>query len=103
MAKDRHGNQLREDGEILFPGDAKPIAFDTTAELLDQLAKSDRVTETLTWKIAQFALGRPLAVPDRLEMGKIYEQVRKKNGTYRDVITALVMSDLVRTTRTVVN
>jgi hypothetical protein len=103
MAQDRHGNSLREDGEILFPGDAKPIAFDKTAELLDTLAKNERVSETLTWKIAQFALGRPLAAPDRIEMAKVYEKMRKKNGTYRDVVTALVMSDLVRTTRTVVN
>ncbi len=26
---DEHGNTLREDGEILFPGDAKPVGYRT--------------------------------------------------------------------------
>ena len=35
--KDRYGNQLREDGEILFPGSAKPVAYQSSAELMDLL------------------------------------------------------------------
>ncbi len=57
--KDHHGNILREDGEVLFPGDAEPIAFANASELMDLLAKSDRVAESLTWKVTQFSLGRP--------------------------------------------
>ena len=98
--KDEHGNKLREDGEILFPGDAKPVSYRSPAELMDLLAASDRVRKTLTWKVAQFALGRPLVAADTPILDEIHESAQKAGGTYSSVITAIVMSDLVRLTPT---
>ena len=40
------------------------MRYRTSAELMDYLAKSDRVAESLTWKVTQFALGRPLTAVD---------------------------------------
>src|SRR5690606_18437353 len=40
--KDKHGNTLREDGEILFPGSAQSVKYDSSEELMNLLAKSDR-------------------------------------------------------------
>ena len=95
-AQDHHGNRLREDGNILFPGASKGIDYKSIGELMDQLAASQRVAETLTWKITQFALGRPLAAPDRPEIQKIHQTATQAGGTYADVIEAIVLSDLVR-------
>ena len=94
--KDKHGNALREDGNILLPGEAKAIDYKTVSELMDYLAASPRVGETLTWKIAQFALGRPLASGYRPEIEKIHQASTNTGGTYAAVIRAIVMSDLVR-------
>jgi len=94
--KDKHGNALREDGNILLPGEAKAIDYKTVSELMDYLAASPRVGETLTWKIAQFALGRPLASGDRPEIEKIHQAATNTGGTYAAVIRPIVMSDLVR-------
>ncbi|MFP6614463.1 MAG: DUF1592 domain-containing protein, partial [Pirellulales bacterium] len=41
--KDEHGNALREDGEIIFPGSASAVKYRSAAELMDLLAASDRV------------------------------------------------------------
>src|SRR5690606_7651406 len=71
---DRHGNALRDDGEVLFPGSAEPIPYKSSAELMDLLADSDRVRTTLTWKIAQYALGRPLGAADAPTMQEIHAQ-----------------------------
>jgi hypothetical protein len=98
--KDESDNSLREDGEVLFPGDAKPVAFRTSSELMDLLAGSERVRETFTWKLTQFALGRPLVSEDRRAVETIHERARKTGGTYESLMTAIVMSDLVQTTRT---
>jgi len=98
--KDLHGNKLREDGEILFPGRAKPIAYESSAELMDLLAKSERVRETITWKMTQWALGRPLVAADVPLVEQIHRSAQDAGGTYRSVITAMVMSDLVRKSRT---
>jgi hypothetical protein len=98
--KDEHGNKLREDGEILIPGTEKPIAYRNAAELMNLLAGSERVRETLTWKITQFALGRPLVAADVPALEKIHASAQKNGGTYESVITAIVMSDLVQTIRT---
>ncbi len=98
--KDKHGNALREDGEILLPGAAKPVKYQTSTELMNLLAESDRVKETLTWKVAQFALGRPLSAADAPILEKIHQTAQKEGGRYPDLMMALILSDLVQKTRT---
>jgi hypothetical protein len=98
--KDEHGNKLRDDGEILFPGKDKPVAYRSSAELMDLLAGSERVRKVMTRKVAQFALGRPLVDSDARAIDKIHEQAQKGGGTYASVITAIVLSDLVQMTGT---
>lgn len=97
---DEHGNKLRDDGSVLFPGEDKPAAYRSSAELMDLLARSDRVRRTLTRKVAQFALGRPLVEADGPILESIHESAGKGGGTYASLITAIVMSDLVQMTRT---
>lgn len=99
-AVDEHGNDLRDDGEILFPGAAKPVSYGSSGELMDLLAGSERVSKTLTWKVTQFALGRPLVSADARIVDSIHEKARKEGGTYANLISAIVLSDLVQTTRT---
>ena len=67
---------------------------------MDLLAGSERVQESLTWKVTQFALGRPLVAADAASMAAIHKSAQQAGGTYRDLITAIVMSDLVRLART---
>ena len=97
---DEFGNRLREDGEILIPGDADARAYSTVSELMDFLAGSDRVRETLTWKLAQFVLGRPVNRHDLASLKKIHADSQEGGGTYQSLLKAILMSDLVRTTRT---
>ncbi|MFT4637531.1 MAG: hypothetical protein ACI8T1_000841 [Verrucomicrobiales bacterium] len=97
---DEHGNELREDGQILFPGTAKSIPYQTSAELMDLLAKSERVSQCLTWKVAQFAVGRPLGQPDAAVLDKIHQQAQASGGTYAAVVRAIIKSDLVLRTNT---
>ncbi len=98
--RDSHGNRLREDGEILIPGTEKAISYETSAELMELLSKSDRVAESLTWKLAQFALGRPLAPQDAPIASQLHREAKGKGGTYSSIISAILKSDLVQRTRT---
>ncbi len=97
---DEHGNKLRDDGEILFPGNAQPVKYQSSAELMDLLASSNRVGRCLTRKVTQFALGRPLVASDARIVRQIHERAQNDGGTYTATITAIVMSDLVQKTRT---
>ena len=92
---DEHGNELRDDGEILFPGASKPIRFRSSAELMNLLANSERVAQSLTWKIVQFALGRPLVAEDAATVDKIHREGQKNGGTWTAIMKAIVTSDLV--------
>jgi hypothetical protein len=94
--KDQHGNSLRDDGEILFPGTDKSVAYKSSAELMDLLAKSERVANVMTQKVTQFALGRPLTEKDAPIIEKIHQQSQKDGGTYASLIAAIVLSDLVQ-------
>ena len=76
------------------------MAYQSSAELMDLLAKSDRVRETITWKVTQFALGRPLGAEDAPVIVKIHREAQKGGGTYASLLTAIVTSDLVMSTRT---
>ena len=97
---DEHGNKLREDGEITFPGEQEPVAYKTTAEFMDLLAKSPRVKKNFTRKITQFAIGRPLVESDKPLVDSIHEQAQKGQGTYESLMMAIATSDLVRMTQT---
>ena len=93
---DEHGNKLRDDGQILFPGTAKPVPYQSAAELMDLLAGSQRVRECITWKVTQFALGRPLGAADAGTVAEIHKSAEKDGGTYASLVTAIVLSDLVQ-------
>jgi hypothetical protein len=101
--KDEHGNTLRDDGEILFPGTAKPVPYDSSAELMNLLAGSDRVQQCLTWKVTQFALGRPLGPADTRTLDKVHQAAQKGGGTYASLLRAIIKSDLVQKTQTEAN
>lgn len=98
--KDSYGNVLREDGEVLFPGAAEPVKYDTSAALMDLLANNDRVSESITWKLTQFALGRPLGAADASYVREIHDAAQKQGGSYASLIKAILTSDLVLTVRT---
>ncbi|MFG0265704.1 MAG: DUF1592 domain-containing protein [Rhodopirellula sp. JB055] len=97
--QDEFGNTLRSDGQLVIPGEAKPQKYKTPAELMKLLSSSDRVRETLTWKVTQFALGRPLGARDATEVQRIHEAATDAGGRYADLVTAVVMSDLVQKAR----
>ncbi len=96
--RDEYGNLLREDGEILFPGDDQTVRFNSVAELMDLLAGSDRVQLGITRKLTQYALGRPLVDADEPVIAKIHREAQDHGGTYRALITAIILSDLVQKT-----
>lgn len=100
MDRDEHGNDLRQDGEVVFPGEGEPRRFETTAELLDMLAASERVQMTMTRKLTQFALGRPLVESDTPEVRRIHEAAAAHGHTYVGTLRAILASDLVLKTRT---
>ena len=93
---DKHGNRLREDGKVLIPGHSSPVAYKTSAELMNLLASSPRVHETFTWKVVQFAMGRPLGANDARSVAEIHLASQKAGGTYQSLVTAIILSDLVR-------
>jgi hypothetical protein len=98
--KDEHGNGLREDGRIRVPGQPGAKAYQTSLELIDFLAGNDRVKESLTWKVTQFALGRPLTAQDARQVQSIHDKAQKGGGTWKSLVQAIVLSDLVRTIKT---
>ncbi len=98
--KDEFDNVLRDDGSILLPGESEPIPYKSSRELMDLLAASPRVQESFTWKVTQFAIGRPLGAEDVPLVTGIHEEARRRGGTYQALMTAIVTSDLVLLSRT---
>ncbi|MBT6767569.1 MAG: DUF1592 domain-containing protein [Opitutales bacterium] len=94
--RDVFKNRLRQDGEILFPGDVEAKKYKTSKELMDLLAGSDRVSETITWKLVQFVMGRPLGARDAIAVKAIHESAQTNGGTYQSLMRAIGESDLVR-------
>lgn len=98
--KDEFGNELRDDGEIIIPGTPEPLRYQSSEELMDLLANHPRVQETITWKLAQFALGRSLVAGDVPIIQAAHEEAMQAGGTYPDLIRAIILSELVLKTPT---
>ncbi len=98
--RDEHGNAQREDGNILFPGAAEPVAYESVDELLDMLATNDRVARNITRRVAQFAAGRPLGNADAAVLDLIHQKAAADGGTWPALIKAIALSDLTRLTPT---
>jgi hypothetical protein len=96
---DKHGNKLKDDGSILFPGQEQPVSYRSSAELMDLLANSERVGESLTLKVTQFAVGRPLGAEEARMVSDIHRTAQQGGGTYGSLMTAIVLSDLVQMSR----
>jgi hypothetical protein len=102
--EDHVGNELREDGFILFPsnpanpGSKERSPFSTTAQMTDLLAGSERVRECAVLKYAQFAMGRPLAKGDGCSLAVVRQRLFGSRGSYRDLVVATVTSPMFQTT-----
>lgn len=94
--RDVFGNRLREDGEVLFPGEEAARSYRKSSQMMDLLAESDRVAETITWKLVQFVMGRPLGARDAIEIKKIFQKGQENGGTYQSLMMAIATSDLMR-------
>ena len=99
-AQDEHGNPLREDGEIAIVGEREPRQFSSADEMMELLSQSDRTAETITWKLTQFAVGRPLAARDARAVAEIHRASQEAGGTYASLVRAIVRSDLFHLTPT---
>ena len=93
---DEYGNQLRWDGEILFPGDAQPRAYESASEMMDLLAGSDRVAECLSRKVMQYTLGRPLDATDAAGVRAVFKAAGGRKATYPSIVTELLLSETLR-------
>mgnify|MGYP001825877126 CR=1 FL=1 len=93
--RDEHDNPLRGDGNLLIPGEPEAVSFENAGELMRLLAKSDRVQETLVWKLAQFSLGRPPTANEAPTIRDIHLRSKEKGGTYQAILSEIILSPLV--------
>jgi hypothetical protein len=94
--RDVFGNRLREDGEVPLPGEEGARPYKKSSQMMDLLADSNRVAETITWKLVQFVMGRPLGARDAIEIKKIFQEGQENGGTYQSLMMAIATSDLMR-------
>jgi hypothetical protein len=52
----------------------------------------------VTWKLAQFAIGRPQVAADTRIVANIHENSMQNGGTYQALMTEIVLSDLEQLT-----
>ena len=91
---DEHGNKLRDDGEVVVPGEAEAQSYEDAAEMMELIAGSERVDRCLTRKVTQFAIGRKLTPSDRCKVREIYRRFREGGETYASLVAAIATSDL---------
>jgi len=94
--RDEHGNPLAETGQLLFPGEGESRHFASIEQMMDLLAASHRVQWGLTRKLVQFAIARPLTAEDRADLEIIHRRAWQAGGGYRELLTAIAHSRLLR-------
>ena len=100
LLEDEHGNTLLEDGFVRFGPATDPVPYESIEELSSILAGHDRVRDCVSLKAAQFAMGRRLLASDGCALRDLRDRLSSTDGTYRDLIIALVTSPMFRTMHT---
>ncbi|MEL7338431.1 MAG: DUF1588 domain-containing protein, partial [Planctomycetota bacterium] len=95
--EDHYGNATRSDGMILIPTTNQSKKFQSTRQMVRILGDSDRVSHSLVWQIAQFAMGRPLTATDQPLVDDIHRRAMQSGGRYRDVSAEIAASPLMQT------
>jgi hypothetical protein len=102
--QDDFGNDLKQDGYVLFPGDEQPTPYTTTRELNEHLAQSPAVRACLAQKVSQFAFGRPLARSDEpldlCAIEDVQSRFEQSAGSFEDLVVAIVQSNAFRKIQT---
>ena len=93
--KDEHGNKMREDGEMFIPFLSKSLVYTNSAEMMDHLAGSERVKETITAKLIQYIIGRSLVASDANAISEINKKAQEENGTYQSTVRAILTSKYI--------
>ena len=98
------GNALAGSGTV-FASDPDPElirdAVPFSLKLIESLlAESPRVRESITWKVVQFSIGRPVTAKDVPILAKIHAEAEASGGTYESLLRAIALSDLVLKTKT---
>lgn len=92
---DKFGNKLRDDGEMFIPFNSKALNYKNSREMMDHLAASQRVKETITAKLLQFVIGRPLNAGDIDILTEINKKAQTDGGTYQGTMKAILTSGLI--------
>lgn len=94
------GNDLLQDGSVIFPGrSGGPVPYATTAELAALFGESDEVMSCMAQKSTQFAMGRPLHRGEKADgctLAAIDERFLASAGTYADLMVAIALSPAFR-------
>lgn len=94
--EDQYGNELYQDGQVLFPGQGEIIDYTSTAELNELLADNDVVKACMAEKSSQYAIGRPLAKAEDCSLEVVDEHFLSSGGTYQDLMVAIALSPMFR-------
>ncbi len=100
--EDDFGNALFENGFLQYGGTDEQLPYATARELNLMLAESKVVKACLATKTAQFALGRPMDKDpaDDCTRTDIQERFANSEGTFRDLVVAVVTSSGFRSLAT---
>lgn len=98
--EDELGNALGEDGFVRFGPATDPVPYESMEELSSILGNSERVRDCVSLKAAQFAMGRRLLSSDGCALRDMRDRLATSDGTYRDLIIAIVTSPMFRTMQT---
>jgi len=95
--KDVYGNELAEDGWIVFPDDpSQEHHYDNPAEMMDLLAGNARVRDCILMKATQYVEGRPLTRSDSCALDDV-RRALPKDPSWDDMVRTITLSSTFRT------
>lgn len=98
--EDEYGNALQQDGFVRFGPATDPVPYESIGELSSLLGSHERVRDCFSLKAAQFAMGRRLLSSDGCALQDLRDRLSTTDGTYRDLVIALVTSSMFRNIQT---
>jgi hypothetical protein len=90
---DEFGNELPEDGWVVFPDEpSTEHPYASVSELMNLLASSSRVRDCATLQYRRFVTRQDALAGDRCSLSIARQELEQGSGTYQEIVEALALS-----------
>jgi len=91
--QDEFNNSLPSDGFVVLPGGEGQRDYTNVSQMTEVLSNTQRPKDCAVLKSFEYTMARPVSTADSCDMKAVKDAVSGSNGSYKDLMRALISSE----------